>query len=167
MKYIEAQIVPVSLIVSLGCMAYSIYLTYKLKKIGSTIDASVSELSIKTPIEVKETIVEAATQKAVDREVEQTARIAIRRLSDEIKQQVKTYVDSAYTDIRKSVSDEIATQVQHINMTKLEDDVVKKAKEAIAEKFDSKLDYLLDEFNSNLNNVSKIYRSITKSITAE
>lgn len=44
------------------------------------------------------------------------------------------------------------------------DVIVNKAKEQIAAKFDNKLDDILEDFNSNLSNVSRIYRSIAQTI---
>ena len=44
---------------------------------------------------------------------------------------------------------------------------MQKAKEQIAEKFDDKLDDLLEEFNGNLQNVRKIYKSIARSFSKE
>ena len=49
----------------------------------------------------------------------------------------------------------------------MEREVVNKAKDAVVEKFDRKLDGLLDEFNDNLQNVQKIYSSIAKSMAKE
>ena len=46
----------------------------------------------------------------------------------------------------------------------LKQDVVKKAKEDVAKKLDSHLDGILDDFNQNLGNVSKIYKSIAESM---
>ena len=53
------------------------------------------------------------------------------------------------------------------NFTIKSQEVVQKAKEQIAEKFDDKLDDLLEEFNGNLQNVGKIYKSIARSFSKE
>ena len=65
------------------------------------------------------------------------------------------------------VADQIAKNVAGIDESKLKKEVVQKAKEQIAEKFDDKLDDLLEEFNGNLQNVGKIYKSIARSFSKE
>lgn len=57
--------------------------------------------------------------------------------------------------------------VAKIDEARLKREVVTKAKEQIAEKFDDKLDDILEEFNGNLQNVGKIYKSIAKSFSKE
>ena len=49
----------------------------------------------------------------------------------------------------------------------MEREVVARAKDVVADKFDRKLDNLLEEYNENLQNVKKIYGSIAKSITKD
>ena len=65
------------------------------------------------------------------------------------------------------MTDQIAKNVARIDESKLKKEVAQKAKEQIAEKFDGKLDDLLEEFNGNLQNVGRIYRSIAKSFSKE
>jgi len=57
--------------------------------------------------------------------------------------------------------------IAKIDEARLKREVVTKAKEQIAEKFDDKLDDILEEFNGNLQNVGKIYKSIAKSFSKE
>lgn len=77
-------------------------------------------------------------------------------------------ISSAVSDERKKISekvtDTIAERVSKIDEDELRKDVVNKAKEQIAAKFDNKLDDILADFNSNLSNVSRIYRSIAQTI---
>ena len=58
------------------------------------------------------------------------------------------------------MEEETAKKVAKIDISSLKKEVVKKAKEAVAEKFDDSLDEVLSEFKDNLGNVAKIYQSI-------
>lgn len=151
--------------VALGSIAYSIYLRAKLCKIAASIDLTVDELENKTSIDISDSVIEAAVQKAVNREIQEVVRVANRRLAEEIRSQVKESVNTSYSELKSSVSNELSKQVKNINIQSIEKEVISKAKEAIAEKFDGKLDTLLEGFNDNLNNVSKIYASIAKTMS--
>ena len=87
---------------------------------------------------------------------------------NKIKTDIHSEVSSAVSDERKKISeqvtDKIAEKVSKIDEDELRKDVVNKAKEQIAAKFDNKLDDILEDFNSNLSNVSRIYRSIAQTI---
>ncbi len=65
------------------------------------------------------------------------------------------------------MTSEITKNVAKIDEDRLKRDVVAKAKQQIADKFDDKLDGLLEEFNGNLQNVSRIYKSIANSFSKE
>lgn len=151
-----------------GCgVIFSIYLACKLRKISNTVDVAVDKVTNDTHVEIEDAIVHAAIQKAVNKEVEYIASNASRRLSEEIRQQVKDTIRAAYKDVKESVSYELTNQVKKINTDELERDVIEKAKEAIAEKFDKRLDGIVDEFNNNLNSVSKIYRTIANKMEVQ
>ena len=81
----------------------------------------------------------------------------------EIESRVGTAVKAQYDAISDGVADQIAKNVARIDESKLKKEVVQKAKEQIAEKFDDKL----EEFNGNLQNVGKIYKSIARSFSKE
>ena len=148
--------------VGLLSLGYSIYISCKLKKVTDVLDVTIDNMADKVVVEVEEAIVEAAIDVAVDREVNRVVRETGRRLNDEIRQQVRDSVRESYTDIKEKVTDEIASQAKHINMSALESEVVDKAKRIVADKFDSKLDGLADEFNGRLREVTKIYSAISK-----
>ena len=139
----------------------------KINKLSSMIDVAVDDLSSKTQVNISDAVLDLAVQKAVDREVGYISNRITRDLNLEIRTQVKHTVNASSSDIKKSVSAEIASQVKSIDISDMEREVVNKAKDAVAEKFDRKLDSLLDDFNDNLNNVRKIYSSIEKSIAKD
>ena len=112
-----------------------------------------------------------AVDKAVDREVEYEVKTAtnriIRDIEKEIAAQVKTEVEKDRIDIEAKVSKEIEKQVSNIDLTAMKKDIKERASTKIMQKFDGNLNDILDNFNSNLTNVQKIYSSIAKSITRE
>lgn len=151
----------------IGGVCYVGYLHSKIDKLSSMIDVAVDDLSSKTQVNISDAVLDLAVQKAVDREVGYISNRITRDLNLEIRTQVKHTVNASSSDIKNSVSAEIASQVKNIDISDMEREVVNKAKDAVAEKFDRKLDSLLDDFNDNLNNVRKIYSSIEKSIAKD
>lgn len=151
----------------IGGICYVGYLHSKINKLLSMIDVAVDDLSSKTQVNISDAVLDLAVQKAVDREVGYISNRITRDLNLEIRTQVKHTVNASSSDIKNSVSAEIANQVKSIDISDMEREVVNKAKDAVAEKFDRKLDSLLDDFNDNLNNVRKIYSSIEKSIAKD
>lgn len=145
--------------------AFSVYLWWRTRLISQAVELTVDELSHKTTVDISEAVIEAAVQRAVNRELQSVTKLVTRRLYDDIHREVQKSVHMSYAEIKSSVSDEVARQVKNIDMRAIEKEAVEKAKVAIAEKFDGKLDSLLDEFNENLNNVSKIYSSIAKTMS--
>ena len=151
----------------IGGICYVGYLHSKINKLLSMIDVAVDDLSSKTQVNISDAVLDLAVQKAVDREVGYISNRITRDLNLEIRTQVKHTVNASSSDIKNSVSAEIANQVKNIDISDMEREVVNKAKDAVAEKFDRKLDSLLADFNDNLNNVRKIYSSIEKSIAKD
>jgi Fe2+ transport system protein B len=157
------------IVLGIGAMAYSLYNDIRIDKIAKNINVSVKELSDRTNVYVSDAMVE----KAVDRAVERATTKAVadaryraeKRIENDIHKQVKEAMDGLYSDFKKSVSTEMTRQAAAINMNELKAEVVEKAKEAAMEKFDDNLDDILDKFNSELNNVSKIYSSIADNFT--
>ena len=151
----------------IGGVCYVGYLHSKIDKLSSMIDVAVDDLSSKTQVNISDAVLDLAVQKAVDREVGYISNRITRDLNLEIRTQVKHTVNASSSDIKNSVSAENASQVKNIDISDMEREVVNKAKDAVAEKFDRKLDSLLDDFNDNLNNVRKIYSSIETSIAKD
>lgn len=118
-----------------------------------------------------EKLVSRAIENAVQREVAAAVKLATNEVvaaaERDIRKEVCAEVERQYTAISDGVTDEIAARVARIDEAKLRKEVVEKAKKQIADKFDDKLDDLLEEFNGNLQNVGKIYTSIAKSFTKE
>lgn len=132
-------------ILGLVGVGYAIGVHSKMKVMCDRLDTSIDNLANNTEIDIPAKVIDQAVQKAVERE----SYSAVKRATEEV------------------VADQIAKNVARIDESKLKKEVVQKAKEQIAEKFDDKLDDLLEEFNGNLQNVGKIYKSIARSFSKE
>ena len=155
------------LVTVVGGAGYIGYLHNKVNKLSGMIEVAVDDLSSKVKVDISEDLLDAAVQRAVDREINYISSRITRDLNMEIRAQVKGSVNTSSTEIKASVATEIANQVKRIDISDMEREVVARAKDAVADKFDRKLDNLLEEYNENLQNVKKIYGSIAKSITKD
>ena len=153
----------------LGLIAigYAIGVHSRMKAVADKLDTSIDKIANDAEVEIPSKLIEHAVQKAVDREsytaVRRATDVVVESLKREISDQVSTAVKASYDSIADNVTSEIAKNVAKIDEARLKKEVVAKAKEQIVEKFDDKLDDLLEEFNGNLQNVSRIYKSIAKS----
>lgn len=150
-----------------GTAGYVGYLHSKLNNLSEMINTAVDDLSGKVEVNISEDMLDAAVQRAVDREVKYISNRISHEVSSEMRGQVKKSVDLYTSDIKASAAKEIERQVKNIDISDMEREVVARAKDAVADKFDRKLDNLLEEYNENLQNVKKIYGSIAKSIAKD
>lgn len=157
--------------IGLIAIGYAIGVHSRMKVMADKLDTSIDKIANNTEVEIPSKLIEQAVQRAVDREcytaVRRTTDIVVDGLKKEIGDRVSTAVKASYDSIADSVTSEIAKNVAKIDETRLKKEVVAKAKEQIAEKFDDRLDDILEEFNGNLQNVGKIYKSIAKSFSKE
>lgn len=160
----ESKILLGALVIGFG---YIGYLHSKLNRFSEMVQVAVDDLAAKTEITISDDILDRAVQKAVDREVSYISTRIVRDLNSEIRSEVKNSVDLSSVTIKSLASKEIERQVRNIDISDMEKEVVHRAKDAIAEKFDKKLDGILDDFNDQLQSVQKIYSSIAKSMARD
>ena len=159
------------LIVVLGAasIAYAIYTNNKMKNICAKLDKSIDDVASNVKVDISDVIIDSAVEKAVEKEagiaVKRATDKAVKDIESDISKEVKAAVREHYSDLKEDVAKEMRKKVGEIDVTEIKEEVVEKAKTQLAEKFDGSLDGLLDKFNGDLDNVSKIYRSIAKSIT--
>ena len=157
----------IGILVTIGGVSYIGYLHSKINELSSMVQVAVDDLATKTEITISDDILDRAIQKAVDREVSYISTRIARDLNSEIRSEVKNSVDLSSVTIKSLASKEIERQVRNIDISDMEKEVVDRAKDAIAEKFDTKLDGILDDFNDQLQSVQKIYSSIAKSMARD
>ncbi len=156
-------------ILGLAGIGVGLYASWRAEKACRTINRSVDEAAKGIDVNVREDLVRAAIDRAVERESERAVREAskkaISRIEEQIHAEVAKSVRDAYQDTKKSVASELRRQAANVDIRELKDEVVEEAKEAISEKFDSKLDDILEDFNDRLGNVGKIYQSIADAMS--
>ena len=85
-------------------------------------------------------------------------------MRNDIYAEVQSSVRNAYGDVVEEVRKELENQIGEVNIERARREVVEKAKERAAEKFESDLTDILQKYNNDLRNVSRIYSSIAGSI---
>lgn len=154
-----------------GAIGYAVYVTNKMNRLADKLDTTVDDLSKDVELDVSDALVERAVEKAVDREVSISVRNATasvtRDIKSDIRREVKASVDAAYSDIKDGVKKEVERQVGNIDISDIRKEVVEKGKQAALEKLNGSLDEILDKFNTDLHNVSRIYESIASRMTRD
>jgi hypothetical protein len=150
-------------------IGYAWFVNSKINDLNDALKASVDKISGEIKVDISEAIVEKAVNKAVEREVDRAVRKVSYEVMDtinrDIRSKVKSSVESEYSSIRAYVSKEVSKTVANLDMEVLRNDVREQAKDLVVEKFNENLDSLLQDFNQNLTNVSKIYSSIADTMT--
>ena len=153
-------------IVGLLGVGYAIGVHSRMKAVCDKLDTSIDRLANETEVDIPAKVIDQAVQRAVDRESYSAVKRATDEVVDDVKREIETRVGAAvkehYDAISDGVTDQIAKSVAKIDESRLRKEVVQ-----IADKFDDKLDDILEEFNGNLQNVGKIYKSIAKSFSKE
>lgn len=156
------------LLLGIAGIAYGLYTSHKMKNICSKLDKSIDDVASSVNVDISEVLIDAAVEKAVEKEaavaVKRSTEKAVKDIESDISKEVKTAVREHYSNLKEDVAREMRKQVGEIDIREIREDVVDKAKEQLAAKFDNSLDDLLEKYNKDLANVSKIYSSIAGSL---
>lgn len=155
--------------VGLVGVGYALGTRSKMAKISDNLERSIDELASKTPVDIPNDMIQRAVEKAVAHEV----KVAVGKATDvvsleikrDIRKQVSDAVESEYSNIKDAVLEELVKEAANIDAKRVRVDVEKAAKEHVLEKFDGNLDNILENFNDQLKNTSKIYTSIADAMT--
>lgn len=152
-------------------IGYAIGTHTKMAKIAERLDRSIDDLAAGTEIDISETLINKAVEKAAKdeakRAVETATKEAIEQVKKDIHAKIQQEVEKEYDSIKDSVLKEITVSASKIDTNRVRRDVEEAAKKAALDKFDDNLDDILEKFNDNLTNTSKIYSSIRDAITKE
>ena len=152
---------------SIAAIGYAFNLSMKMKKVAEKLDTTVDKISENVEVDISKALVDQAVEKAVNREakevVKRAASDAVNKVSKDMHETVKQAVKESYSDVKDAVKDELMKQVNRLDLNDLKREVISSAKERVAEKFDDDLSSILDKYNADLGNISKIYRSIASS----
>lgn len=145
-------------------IGYALGTHSKMAKVSEKLDMSIEDLASKTPVDIPDSIVEHATEKAVAYEVKQAVSkvtdVVLKDVKRDIHKQVSDAVESEYSDIKDIVLAEVTNEAAKIDVKRVRADVERAAKEAVLEKLDDNMDDILESFNDQLKNTSRIYNSI-------
>ena len=150
-------------------IGYAIGTHSKMSKISDNLERSIEDLASQVPVDIPNDMIERAVEKAVAYEVKQ----AVYKVTDKVKhdvafdmhKQVSDTIEQEYSNIKEVVLKELTDEAAKIDAKRVRYDVEKAAKEKALEKFDDNLDDILENFNDQLKNTSKIYTSIADSMT--
>lgn len=152
-------------------IGYAIGTRTKMAKIAARLDRSIDDLANCTEIDIPETLINKAVEKAAKdearRAVEAATKEVVERVKNDIHSKVQQEVEKEYNTIKDSVLKEITVSASKIDAYRVRRDVEEAAKKAALDKFDDNLDDILEKFNENLSNTSKIYSSIREAITKD
>ena len=156
------------LVVGAGLSVVSIIFTSKAnKKLNKTCDAigtKVDEICDDVEIDISEEIVEEAVKVAAARyarnAVEGINKELLKDAKNQISAAVKTSVDMAYQNIKTGIKEELARQVNNVDISGIKKQVIEEASEKAKEKFSNELDSIAARFSSDLESSSKIYKTI-------
>lgn len=150
-------------------VGYAIGTHTKMAKISDNLERSIDDLASQVPVDIPNDMIERAVEKAVSYEVKQ----AVCKVTDKVKhdveydmhKQISGAIEEEYSNIKETVLKNITEEAAKIDVKRVRYDVEKAAKEKALEKFDDNLDDILENFNDQLKNTSKIYTSIADTMT--
>lgn len=150
-------------------LGYGVYQNYKMSEAAKKIDLTLEDVTIKTPVEIQQSLVDKAVDRAVERAVlvkaNEAANNLVRDIHNEIEKKVRKEVTESYKDIQQEVADKISDQVAAIDEYALKESVTKQAEQKILKKFDGCLDGVLGDYRRQLQNVTKVWESVSDAIT--
>ena len=150
-------------IVGLVGIGYAIGAHTKLAKVSERLDRSINDIADNMEFDIPEELI----SKAVDEAVNTEARKAVNRVTNEtiselkrdVRSEVQRAIDKEYDNLKDTVLKEITVQASKIDVGR-----VRRSVEEALDKFDDNLDDILEKFNDNLTNTSKIYSSIRETL---
>lgn len=145
-------------------IGYGLGMRCKMAKIGEKLDCSIEELASKTPVDIPDSMIERAVEKAVEMQAKESVKkatdVAIAAVKRDIHKQISDAVEEEYSSVKETVLEELVTEAAKIDVKRIRSDIEKAAKVRAMEKFDDNLDDILAGHNRELENVTKIYRAI-------
>ena len=159
----------VGIAIGLVGVGYALGTHSKMAKISENLDRSIDDLASRTPVDIPDDMIKRAVEKAVACEVKHAVSKATDVITVDVKRdmhkQVSDAIESEYANIKDQVLEELVTEASKIDAKRVRADVEKAAKDAALEKFNDNLEDILDDYKSNLNNVTKIYKSFADAAT--
>lgn len=157
------------LVGAVSLVGYIFKAARNMNAVADKVGKSVSEIAGSAHVDVSEALVNEAVRQIAEREtsriIERSVAATIAAVRDDIRQKVKAAVDKAYSGVENDVRRELKRQAEKLDIDDLKDEIVKQAKQEASKKLNDALDDILGEFNGNLKNISRIYKSISEAMT--
>lgn len=166
-----------------------IYSLFKVNGVAKKLDKSMSDISEKTEVEIREDIIEAAVRNAAEaeaeRRVKEAASKAIKDISDDMSKQIGDAVNLEYGDLHEKVKARIEEKVNRLGAVEIRSikrqivdeakrdakeefsDALDEVKENAKEKFENDLNDILERYNNQIKDVSRIYGSVASALGAK
>ena len=157
------------IIMGIGGLIFAGWQAKKQNELEEKIGIAMKDLENKTPVEIKEEMVNKAIRNAVDREVKIAVNDAVKAVKNDIHKEVETEVrkevNASFQTIKAETAEKISDQVASIDEGALKAEVTRKAEDKILKKFEHALDSMLDEERSRArrrtDDVFKTWEGIT------
>ena len=150
-------------------IGYALGTHTKMAKISDNLERSIDDLASDVPVDIPNDMIERAVERAVAYEAKQAVNKVADRVKHEVEydmhKQVCDAIEQEYSNIKDVVLKELTDEAAKIDAKRVRYDVEKAAKEKALEKFDDNLDDIIENFNDQLKNTSKIYTSIADTMT--
>lgn len=152
-------------------IGYAIGTHTKLAKVSERLDRSINDIADNMEFDIPEELISKAVDEAVNTEARKAVNRATNETISELKRdarsEVQCAIDKEYDNLKDTVLKEITVQASKIDVSRVRRSVEEAAEQAALDKFDDNLDDILEKFNDNLTNTSKIYSSIRDAITKD
>ena len=156
-------------VVGLVGIGYAAGTRSKMNQVSEKLDKSIDDIVRDTRIDIPRELIEHAVERSVEAKtriaIDNTVSRAMQKADSIICSSVSTAIKNQYGALKNQVLGEMTKRVSNINEERLRDDIYNAAKEKAVEKFEANLDDILEKFNSDLENVGKIYKSIANVMT--
>lgn len=127
----------IGLVVGAIGTVYGIVQAKKTDNVGKKLGKAIDQLDKSTVIEVQHDIIEAATNKAVERQVASAVKKAIDRVSEQIRSDcdsmIRKDVDRVYNDLKESVQERVSEEIASIDYDEMRADIRRKAEHKVFE----------------------------------
>ncbi len=147
-----------------AALAGCAYVGSKLRVLTKELDCSVSDLAKKTSLEVSQSIVDSAVQKAISDYTEKAVNDIsshVREESDRrIKDSVRTAVNKEKDRIRDEVAEKALSAGDFVDASAFREDVTERAKALVAQKFGKEVDKVHDEYREEVRKAAKVYDAL-------
>lgn len=127
------------IVLGIGGAIFAGIQTKHANDIARKLDRSIDTLDKSTVLQVQQSIIDVATNKAVERQVSGAVRTAVDNVSTKIRSDmdsmIRRDVDCVYNELKNSVKDRMAKEVANIDYDELRSEIKEMAKEKVFDEF--------------------------------